>query len=195
MELWDILDGNGNKTGKTIERGKPMAQDEYHLLVHVWIKNSNGEFLITKRTPNKTILPNMWETTVGSVIVGEDSLKAAIREVKEETGVELSPINGKFLFRIKRQQHDFADFVDIWLFNEEVDITEVIYQPQEVCGAKWVTTSEIKAMIKSGEFADTFTYLEELLGIIFDEEEDEKLYKYSIDTAIKLEKEKENENN
>ena len=62
MELWDILDGNGNKTGKTVERGKTMRQDEYHLSVHIWIKNSNGEFLITKRTANKKILPNMWAT-------------------------------------------------------------------------------------------------------------------------------------
>jgi len=28
MEFWDILDGNGNKTGKTVEHGKPMRQDE-----------------------------------------------------------------------------------------------------------------------------------------------------------------------
>lgn len=62
MELWDILDGEGNKTGKTIERGKRMGQDEYHLLVQVWIKNSNGEFLITKRSPNKKLFPNMWAT-------------------------------------------------------------------------------------------------------------------------------------
>lgn len=166
MELWDILDGNGNKTGKTVERGKPMGQDEYHLVVHVWIKNNNGEFLITKRTPNKSHLPNMWETTVGSAIVGDDSLKAALREVKEEIGIELSPINGKFLFRFKRQQHDFPDFVDVWLFKEEVDITEVIYQPEEVCGAKWATTSQIYTMIESGEFADTFTYLEDLFKLI-----------------------------
>lgn len=37
MEFWDILDRNGNKTGKTVERGKPMRQDEYHLVVQVWI--------------------------------------------------------------------------------------------------------------------------------------------------------------
>lgn len=68
MELWDILDGDGNKTGKTVERGKPMGQDEYHLLVHVWINNSKGEFLITKRTPNK-IFPNMLERTVGAAML------------------------------------------------------------------------------------------------------------------------------
>jgi isopentenyldiphosphate isomerase len=56
MELWDILDENGNKTGSTIERGQPIRQDEYYLIVHKWIKNSNGEYLITKRAPNKRVL-------------------------------------------------------------------------------------------------------------------------------------------
>lgn len=166
MELWDILDGNGNKTGKTVERGKPMGQDEYHLVVHVWIKNRNGQFLITKRTPNKKILPNMWETTCGSAIVGDDSLKAVLREVKEEIGIDLSPANGKYLFKLKRQHFDFPDFVDVWLFKEEVDITEVIYQPEEVCGAKWATPSQIQSQIELGEFADTFTYLEDLFKTV-----------------------------
>ncbi|WBW99232.1 NUDIX hydrolase [Oceanirhabdus sp. W0125-5] len=166
MELWDILDGNGNKTGRTVQRGKPMAQDEYHLVVHVWIKNSKGEFLITKRSPNKRHLPNMWETTVGAAIVGDDSLKAALREVNEEIGVELSPADGNCLFRLKRQQHDYPDFVDVWLFHDEVDITKVVYQPEEVCGAMWAAPSKIQSMIELGEFADTFTYLEELFKLV-----------------------------
>lgn len=166
MERWDILDGNGNKTGKTIQRGKAMGQDEYHLVVNVWIKNNNGEFLITKRTPNKKISPNMWEVTCGAAIIDEDSLKVALREVKEEIGIDLSRSNGKCLFRLKRQNYDFPDFVDVWLFKEEIDIKEVIYQPEEVCGAKWVTSSEIQSLIKIGEFTDTFTYLEDLFKLV-----------------------------
>jgi len=165
MELWDILDENGNKTGKIVERGKPMEQDEYHLVVHVWIKNSNGEFLISKRTPNK-IFPNMWETTVGSAIIGEDSLNAALREVKEEIGILLLPSAGKYLFRLKRQHHDFPDFIDVWLFKAEADIKTVIYQPEEVCGAKWATPNQIRSWIKAGKFMDTFTYLETLFKIV-----------------------------
>jgi 8-oxo-dGTP diphosphatase len=164
MELWDILDEDGNKTGKTVERGKPMKQDEYHLVVHVWIKNSSGEYLISKRTPNKTF-PNMWETTGGSAIVGDDSLQAALREVKEEIGIDLSPERGKCLFRLKRQHKDFPDFTDVWLFNEDVDIRKVVYQPEEVCGAKWATLAQIRALIEAGEFVDVFTYLDELFEL------------------------------
>jgi len=165
VELWDILDNNGNRTGKTIERGQPLRQDEYHLIVHVWIKNSNGEFLITKRTPNKKILPNMWETTVGSAIAGEESFETVLREVKEEIDIDLSRAKGKYLFRLKRQQHDFPDFIDVWLFNEDIDISKVKYQPEEVCRAIWANPNKIKDMMKLGEFADTFTYFEDLIKI------------------------------
>ena len=44
LELWDILDKDGNKTGLTIERGKPMMKDQYHLGVQVWIINGEGRF-------------------------------------------------------------------------------------------------------------------------------------------------------
>jgi len=89
MELLDILNENGNKTGRITERGKIIKKNEYTLVVNVWIKNNKGEFLITKRSPNKKMLPNMWEATCGAVVAGEDSLNAALREVKEEINIDL----------------------------------------------------------------------------------------------------------
>lgn len=163
MEFWDILDENANPTGRVIERGKPMAQDEYHLVVDVWIRNRNGEYLISKRTPNKP-MPNMWETTGGSAIVGDDSIQAALREVREEIGINLPPDKSKRLFRVKRQHRDFPDFVDVWLFEHDTDISQVVYQADEVCDAKWATPQTIRAMIQSGEFASTYTYLDDVLG-------------------------------
>jgi 8-oxo-dGTP diphosphatase len=166
-ELWDVLDENGNHTGRTVERGKPMNKDEYHLVVHVWIKNDSGEYLITKRTPKKTYR-NMWETTGGSAITGDNSLQAALREVKEETGIELNPAKGKCLFRLKRQHEDSPDFVDVWLFKENVDIGKVVFQPDEINDVKWTSPEEILSMIEKGEFVDVFTYLDELFSNNYD---------------------------
>lgn len=67
---------------------------------------------------------------------------------------------------MKRQQHDFPDFVDVWLYKKEVDITQVIYQPEEVCGAKWATSSQIQSLIELGEFMNTCTYLDDLFKIV-----------------------------
>jgi Isopentenyldiphosphate isomerase len=166
MEFLDILDESGNKTGRIVERGKRINKNEFHLVVNVWIKNNKGEFLITKRSPNKKMFPNMWETTCGAVIAGEDSLKAALREVKEEINIDLSPVSGKHLFRLKRVDNKLQDFVDVWLFKQEVDIREITYQPEEVSGAKWVTQEQIIKLIEIGEFTDTFPYLERLFNIV-----------------------------
>lgn len=154
-ELWDVYDENRQLTGRTHRRGDMMPKDDYHLVVHVWLQNSRGEYLITKRTPNKGF-PNMWECTGGSALLGDDSLTAAIREVKEETGLTVLPKNGKCVMSFRREE----SFVDIWLFKQEFDIKDVIYQPYETCGAKYTTMDEILAMKQAGTFVP-YTYLDE----------------------------------
>ena len=82
MELWDILDKEGNPTGRRHKRGTTLGKDEYHLTVYVWIRNDKGEYLISKRAPNKTS-SNLWECTGGNAIAGQDSLTTALKEVKK----------------------------------------------------------------------------------------------------------------
>ena len=74
IELLDVLDENGNASGRFHERGKPMNNGEYHLEVSVWIENDNGDYLISQRSPTKTF-PNMWECTGGNAVAGDDSRK------------------------------------------------------------------------------------------------------------------------
>jgi 8-oxo-dGTP diphosphatase len=84
MEIWDILDINGNKTGKTKIRGHKLNKSEYHLVIHVWIKNSKGQYLVQKRATDLKVMPDIWAVTGGSAVSGEDSLTSAVREVEEE---------------------------------------------------------------------------------------------------------------
>jgi len=161
MESWDILDKNGNKTGKTIERGKPLHDDEYHLVVHVWIRNSKREYLISKRTPNKTY-PNMWDTVGGSAIAGETSIDAAVREVYEEIGLMLRTDEGKLIKRLMRQQYNSPDFVDVWFFNKDIEISQLKFQPDEVSDAKWADKETLLKMIHNGEMVDVYSYLYEV---------------------------------
>ncbi len=101
-EIWDIYDENRNLTGKTIKRAEyinKIKENEYHLVVHIWIKNDNNEWLISKRTPNKHF-PLLWECTGGSALAGEESLTAALREVKEELGITLDKSRAGFIKRL-----------------------------------------------------------------------------------------------
>ena len=154
-ELWDVYDENRKLTGSTHRRGEPMKKGDYHLVVHVWLQNSKGEYLLTKRTPNKGF-PNMWECTGGSALVGDDSLTAAMREVKEETGLSVLPESGKCVMSLKRENN----FCDIWLFRQDFDLKDVIYQPEETCGSMYADIGEIKRMLENGTLLP-FSYLEE----------------------------------
>ena len=35
MELFDLYDDERNFTGETIERGKPLPENRYHLVIHI----------------------------------------------------------------------------------------------------------------------------------------------------------------
>ena len=56
MELLDIYDDNGNKTGRIIERGDKsvkLSKNEHIAISVIFIENDNGEFLIQKTSKEK----------------------------------------------------------------------------------------------------------------------------------------------
>lgn len=163
-EMWDVYDENRQKTGRLHRRGDMMPKGDYHLVVHIWLMNSRGEFLLTKRAPNKGF-PGMWECTGGSALAGDDSLAAAVREAKEETGLTLDPANGRIML-----YHGCADnFCDIWLFREDHDLAEVVLQPGETVDAKFAARDEIYRMYREGELVP-FDYLDRLFAAIDESE-------------------------
>ncbi|MDY6017360.1 MAG: NUDIX domain-containing protein [Oscillospiraceae bacterium] len=90
--------------------------------------------------------------------------RAALREAKEELGIELCPENGYLFKTAIRQYRNFPDFLDIWVFNQDFPIESVVLQAGETCGAKWASSEEILEMKKNGEFIpmNVYPYLKEL---------------------------------
>jgi len=81
-EYWDLVDGSGRPLGKTLQRGCIPADGEYHHVVHVWIRNSGGRYLITRRAAEKNVFPGLWEIPGGCAVAGETVREAAVREVR-----------------------------------------------------------------------------------------------------------------
>ncbi|MBQ2961145.1 MAG: NUDIX domain-containing protein [Oscillospiraceae bacterium] len=156
-ELWDVYDAEGNLTGKTHLRAVPLKPDEYHLCVHIWLENSKGEFLLTKRSENKS-MPGLWESTGGSVTAGEDSFTAALREVEEETGIILDPSAGQFLFRYS----GLSFHCDVWLFRQEFDLSKVKLLEGETCDCMAADRAKILELLKNDEFVP-YEYIEAFL--------------------------------
>lgn len=147
-ELWDIYDINRNLTGRTHRRGVSMAPGDYHLVVHVCIFNSKNELLIQRRQPWKKGWPNMWDVSVGgSAIAGDDSQKAAMRETKEEIGLDID-LTGVRPHLTINFEHGFDDY---YLLTMDIDIRKLKLQKEEVREVKWVNKEELLRMVDSGE--------------------------------------------
>ena len=157
QEKWDVLDEHRQPTGRTHPRGVPLPQGDYHLVVLVLLQNDNGELLITRRAPTKGY-PNMWEVTGGSALAGDDSLHAALREMREETGIELDPACG----RVVATEQWSDSFCDIWLFRQDFDVSAVVLQEGETTAAMAASREQILQMEREGEFVPFTPALREL---------------------------------
>ena len=115
-ELFDMYDVNRNPLGHTHPRGVPIKEGEYHIVVQVCVLDARGRLLLTRRHPQK-ILGDMWEVTAGSALAGEDSLAGAVRELSEETGLNVAREDMRPLFT--RTGEDF--FLDCYIVRLDTD--------------------------------------------------------------------------
>ena len=141
-EYWDLYDENRNPLGRTIKRGDAFAEGEYYVCCEIWIQNSNGQMLMTQRHPDKKA-GGLWEFTGGGVLAGETTRQAAVREVKEELGVGIDETDLKLLEVYKHKNY----FMDIYVVKKDFDIKSLVFEPDEVVDAKWVSREEIREMI------------------------------------------------
>ena len=161
MELWDLYNKDRELIGKTHVRGEAIPDGCFHLVVHVWIRNKHGEYLISQRSANRPTFPLMWECVGGSVTAGEDSLAGALREVFEEVGVELSADCGRVVFSRVRDViggKRFGDIMDVWLFDFDgvVDLGKAT--TAEVEDARWMRVEEIRTLYEEGKLVHTLDY-------------------------------------
>ena len=161
MELWDLYNECRELTGRDHIRGEEVPQGFCHLVVHIWIRNSKGEYLISQRSADRLAFPLMWECVGGSVIKGEDSLTGALRETKEEVGLTLSPEDGKLVYSVVGRVVNgvkFTDIVDVWLFEYDGPVSLDQATTKEVAQTAWMTKEQIKELFDTGNLVHTLGY-------------------------------------
>lgn len=145
IERWDVYDKNRIKTGRTVERGQRLGEDEYYMAIHVCIFNAKNEMLIQQRQPWKPIWPDMWDITVGGAAqAGETSAQTACRETLEEIGykIDLSITRPVFTVNFAR------GFDDYYVLKRDLAIESLTLQFEEVQAVKWAGRDEISQLMQ-----------------------------------------------
>jgi 8-oxo-dGTP pyrophosphatase MutT (NUDIX family) len=85
----------------------------------------------------------VWATTAGYVVAGEESVDAAIREVKEELGLQLSPSHLK---RIDRHVLDNR-VEDVWMAEVVRNTIGAPAPGDETADYKWISRDELEEWV------------------------------------------------
>lgn len=148
MEKRDLYDENRKLTGETIYKGEETPDGKYIVVVLVYIQNSEGKFLIQKRSERKN---GKYATTGGHPKSGEDSIQGIITEVKEEIGIDLKPEDLQLYYAGKEDsEHVFFD--DYYAKLNVQDISKLELQEEEVESVHWFSIDEIHELMKQGKF-------------------------------------------
>ncbi len=148
MEQRDLYDKDRKPTGKTIYKGEEVPEGSYIVVVLIYIQNSEGKFLIQKRSARKN---GLYATTGGHPKHGESSIEGIITEVKEEIGLDLNP-DDLTLYYGGRSETTRVFWDNYYIKMDIDDISKLKLQEEEVESLHWFSADEIHNLMKDGKF-------------------------------------------
>ena len=163
MEILDVVDENGVPTGKTAERCTAHQKGIRHRTSHVWIvrkKQGRLQVLLQKRSDDKDSYPGCYDiSSAGHIPAGVDFIPSALRELREELGVEVSAGElipcGQRHFEFQQYFHG-REFIDNQVSNVyalilDRDESGFRLQKEEVSEVKWFDLGECLDKVRRDE--------------------------------------------
>lgn len=160
MEIFDIVDLEGNPTGETVERSVAHAEGIRHRTAHVWVvrkEQDRWQLLLQKRAMNKDSFPGCYDTSsAGHITAGDEPLVSALRELQEELGIEAAEEDLTFVqtFEILFQEEFHGKmFKDeevafVFVYNKPVEIEKLVIQKEELDSVEWFDLEAVEKAIE-----------------------------------------------
>ncbi|MGC6525312.1 MAG: NUDIX hydrolase [Flavobacteriaceae bacterium] len=149
-ELLDIWDASGKPTGQVLEKSIAHQKGLFHPTVHVWFYTSTPSLLLQKRGANKETFPNLWDVSVaGHVSSGESILDGALREIKEEIGLQLKS-DDLLLIDVRKNINQFSngiidcEFQHVFLSELKTGVKDLVIQKEEVDDVRLFSFEEME---------------------------------------------------
>lgn len=145
-ELVDVLDADGNAVG-VVTRREMRERRLPHRCTYILVFNAAGDLFIHLRTASKDVYPSHWDTCVGGVVAaGETFDEGAVRELREEIGVQ-TPLERLFPFRFEDERTDVYGMV-----YRAVHEGPFRLQPEEVVRGEFVPVEKTLRRIERDPF-------------------------------------------
>lgn len=170
MELLDVLDEEGNLTGKKEDKDIIHEKGLWHREVCVLIRNRKGEYLIQKRAATKKQAPNKWGMTAGHVDAGENFEEAMIREIREELGIEvaleeLTPL-ATFKETFENETTTNNNYTRYYFYETNRKIEDYTICLEELSELKYITIEEMEEAVEKKDENCSYARRDEMKEVI-----------------------------
>jgi isopentenyldiphosphate isomerase len=170
-ELIDIVDKEGNPTGRQVMKSEAHRNGYLHPSVHIWVYSGNlainTSVLFQKRAKDKDVYPDVWDVSAaGHVGAGESPLPAAIREISEELGILADGHRLTYIGKKTQVQHFHnitnREVIHAYLFRYGGE--KIIIQEEEVQEARFFTLEQLATahLATPEDFIDNKPYWTEI---------------------------------
>ncbi len=177
MEFFDIINEDGVELGFKKERSKVHRDGDWHKGIHIWIIKGN-KILLQKRSPWKDSFPNCFDVSCGGHVNSGDTYNGtAIKELKEELGINVSNKDLIFLEKRKHKTRDTPrkvinnEIINVYVLNFKAELGDLTLQRDEVLEVKLFSIQELRTLLnkKPNLFTPNISYsilykLKKILG-------------------------------
>lgn len=159
-ELFDIINDADQVIGQATRDEVHGNPDLLHRVVHVLLFSPDGRLYLQRRSLNKDIQPDKWDTSVGGhVDAGESYATAAGRELHEELGISgesTSEPQLEELYKYKHSNEIESEMVQTYRMIWSGDVSP---DPDEISEGRFWSIEEID---KADPAVFTPNFLDEL---------------------------------
>lgn len=160
MEYLDVCDEKGQPTGGIVSRDKAHRDGIRHRTAHVWvIREEKGQIqvLLQKRSANKESFPGMYDTSsAGHISAGCEPLDSALRELREELGIEagegqlcyIGAICNRYEAQFRGKIFRDNEYCSVYLYREPLDAESLHLQAEEVERVDWFDLEQVREEIE-----------------------------------------------
>lgn len=139
-----------------VERHRVHGNPEFvHRTAHVFVLHPReGTLLLQKRAAGKDTHPGKWDVSVGGHVgFGQSYLEAAMRETREELGLDVSPAALEFLHHFRYRDPRESENVATWIC---LHPGPFLPEAAEIEALRFWSRTEIRNAVGTGVFTPHF---------------------------------------